>query len=42
MVVFDVGEEEGLLSEGLVTAGELALVVVVVPYDHQLLRGQLS
>ena len=40
VVVSDVGDEERLLSEGLGAAGELALVVVVIPRNHQLLGGQ--
>ena len=42
VIVSDMREEERLLSEGLGTAGELALVIVVVPRNDQFFGGQLD
>ena len=42
MVVVLVREKERFLAERLVTAGEVALVLVVVPHNDQLLGGQLA
>lgn len=42
MVVLDVRLKQGLLPERLVAASELTLELIVVPHNHQLLRGSLS